>query len=37
MAKKIGNRKEKPLENQLWKAADKQRKTINAAEYKHIA
>lgn len=35
MAKqKITN--EEPLEKQLWKAADKLRKNIDAAEYKHI-
>ena len=28
--------KEEPLETQLWKAADKLRKNIDAAEYKHI-
>ena len=28
--------KEEPLEKQLWKAADKMRKNIDAAEYKHI-
>jgi type I restriction-modification system DNA methylase subunit len=27
---------EKPLEKQLWKAADKLRKNIDAAEYKHV-
>jgi type I restriction enzyme M protein len=27
---------EEPLEKQLWKAADKLRKNINAAEYKHV-
>lgn len=27
---------EEPLEKQLWKAADKLRKNIDAAEYKHI-
>ena len=26
-----------PLEKQLWKAADKLRKNIDAAEYKHVA
>lgn len=26
---------EEPLEKQLWKAADKLRKNIDAAEYKH--
>ena len=35
MAKK-NNNKEEPLEKQLWKAADKLRKNIDAAEYKHI-
>ena len=28
--------KEEPLETQLWKAADKLRKNIDAAEYKHV-
>jgi len=28
---------EEPLEKQLWKAADKLRKNIDAAEYKHVA
>lgn len=28
--------KNEPLEKQLWKAADKLRKNIDAAEYKHI-
>ena len=27
---------EEPLEKQLWKTADKLRKNIDAAEYKHI-
>jgi type I restriction enzyme M protein len=27
---------EEPIEKQLWKAADKLRKNIDAAEYKHI-
>ena len=37
MAKaKKNNNKEEPLEKQLWKAADKLRKNIDAAEYKHI-
>lgn len=35
MAKKNGS-KEEPIEKQLWKAADKLRKNIDAAEYKHI-
>jgi len=30
------DKKEEPLEKQLWKAADKLRKNIDAAEYKHI-
>ena len=33
---KKNNEKEEPLEKQLWKAADKLRKNIDAAEYKHI-
>lgn len=37
MAKKNGNTAEEPLEKQLWKTADKLRKNIDAAEYKHIA
>jgi len=37
MAKKNGNTTEEPLEKQLWKAADKLRKNIDAAEYKHVA
>jgi type I restriction enzyme M protein len=37
MAKKNGNGTEEPLEKQLWKAADKLRKNIDAAEYKHVA
>lgn len=28
--------KEEPIETQLWKAADKLRKNIDAAEYKHV-
>ncbi|MEW6526354.1 MAG: class I SAM-dependent DNA methyltransferase [Spirochaetota bacterium] len=35
MAKK-NNQQIEPLETQLWKAADKLRKNIDAAEYKHI-
>jgi type I restriction enzyme M protein len=34
MAKK--ETQEEPLEKQLWKAADKLRKNIDAAEYKHV-
>ncbi len=30
------NNKQEPIEKQLWKAADKLRKNIDAAEYKHI-
>lgn len=30
------NNKEEPLEKQLWNAADKLRKNIDAAEYKHV-
>ena len=30
------NNKEEPIEKQLWKLADKLRKNIDAAEYKHI-
>jgi len=36
MAKKNNNGKEEPLEKQLWEAADKLRKNIDAAEYKHV-
>ncbi len=37
MAKKKENGStEEPIEKQLWKAADKLRKNIDAAEYKHI-
>jgi len=36
MARNSNNSKEEPLEKQLWKAADKLRKNIDAAEYKHI-
>lgn len=35
-AKKSLSQKEEPIEKQLWKAADKLRKNIDAAEYKHI-
>jgi type I restriction-modification system DNA methylase subunit len=34
--KKENNNKEEPIEKQLWKAAEKLRKNIDAAEYKHI-
>ncbi|MCP4745818.1 MAG: SAM-dependent DNA methyltransferase [Desulfobacteraceae bacterium] len=33
---KKNNNKDEPLEKQLWKTADKLRKNIDAAEYKHI-
>ena len=36
MAKKKENNSEEPLEKKLWKAADKLRKNVDAAEYKHI-
>ena len=36
MAKKVNNNQDEPLEKQLWKAADKLRKNIDAAEYKHV-
>lgn len=35
-AKNHNNNQEEPLEKQLWKTADKLRKNIDAAEYKHI-
>ncbi len=35
MAKK-NKEKDEPLEKQLWKSADKLRKNIDAAEYKHV-
>ncbi|MCB1616081.1 MAG: SAM-dependent DNA methyltransferase, partial [Pseudomonadales bacterium] len=35
-AKKAKEVKQEPLEKQLWKAADKLRKNIDAAEYKHV-
>ncbi len=37
MAKTKKTEQQEPLEKQLWKAADKLRKNIDAAEYKHIA
>jgi type I restriction enzyme M protein len=36
MAKQNKTTTEEPLEKQLWKTADKLRKNIDAAEYKHI-
>lgn len=37
MAKKAKAEVEEPLEKKLWKAADKLRKNMDAAEYKHVA
>ncbi len=37
MMLKIKNTQEEPLEKKLWKAADKLRKNMDAAEYKHVA
>ena len=36
MAKKSNKATEESLEKQLWKSADKLRKNIDAAEYKHV-
>ncbi len=36
MSKEKKETKAEPLEKQLWKAADKLRKNIDAAEYKHV-
>lgn len=36
MAKAPKETQTEPLEKQLWKAADKLRKNIDAAEYKHV-
>ncbi|KAF5414861.1 MAG: hypothetical protein C5S48_07510 [Candidatus Methanogaster sp.] len=36
MAKNNNKTQEEPLREQLWKAADKLRKNIDAAEYKHV-
>jgi len=36
MAKEKVQKTEEPLEKQLWKTADKLRKNIDAAEYKHV-
>ncbi|MBS1760793.1 MAG: SAM-dependent DNA methyltransferase [Bacteroidetes bacterium] len=37
MAKKTKEIQDEPLEKKLWKAADKLRKNMDAAEYKHVA
>lgn len=36
MARKSNKETDEPLEKQLWKSADKLRKNIDAAEYKHV-
>jgi len=36
MAKKVKTEEEEPLVKKLWKAADKLRKNMDAAEYKHV-
>ena len=36
MPKSIKQTTEEPLEKKLWKTADKLRKNMDAAEYKHI-
>ena len=37
MAKTAKTEQEEPLKVKLWKAADKLRKNMDAAEYKHVA
>lgn len=37
MAKTVKPKEEEPLKKKLWKAADKLRKNMDAAEYKHVA
>src|SRR3954468_15052771 len=36
MPKEVKHEKEEALEKKLWKAADKLRKNMDAAEYKHV-
>jgi type I restriction enzyme M protein len=36
MTKKVKTEQEEPLEKKLWKTADKLRKNMDAAEYKHV-
>ena len=36
MARPKKEKPQEPLEKQLWSAADKLRKNIDAAEYKHV-
>lgn len=36
MAKQAAPKQEELIEKQMWKVADKLRKNIDAAEYKHI-
>ncbi len=36
MTKKNNDKTDEALEKQLWKSADKLRKNIDAAEYKHV-
>src|SRR6266498_2399081 len=36
MSKSIKQEQQEPLEKKLWKTADKLRKNMDAAEYKHI-
>ncbi len=36
MAKQKNTEQDEPLEKKLWKTADKLRKNMDAAEYKHV-
>lgn len=36
MAKKVGNKKEKSIEESLWDSANKLRGTVESSEYKHV-